>query len=101
VVAATFLELVATAEWFESPEIEGKTIVKAAMTTVLVEFLNRDWAWLRTHELWLAEVLTELIRHCGGNVHHGFLLLDSCYVFSSFWASFGVVTSPMISAVKV
>jgi hypothetical protein len=41
-VAATFLELVATAEWFESPEIEGKTIVKAAMTTVLVEFLNRD-----------------------------------------------------------
>jgi hypothetical protein len=36
-VAATFLELVAVAEWFELSEIEGKTIVKGAMMIVLVE----------------------------------------------------------------
>jgi hypothetical protein len=36
-VAATFLELVADAECFESLETEGKTVANAAMTTVLVE----------------------------------------------------------------
>jgi hypothetical protein len=46
----------------------------------LPKLLNWDWVWLRTHELWLPEVWTKLAQHRGGDTHHGFFLLNSCYV---------------------
>jgi hypothetical protein len=67
----------------------------------LLELLHCDWIWLRTHELWLLEAWAKLVRHCGGNVHHGFLLLDSDYVLLSFWAHFGAMASSMILAMEV
>jgi hypothetical protein len=101
VVAAIFLELVVAAEWFESLETEDRTVAKAAKMIVPIELLNRDWAWLRTYELWLPEVWTELVRHRRDNAHHNFLLLNSCYVLFRFWARFGAMTPAMISAVEV
>jgi hypothetical protein len=53
VVATTFLELVAADEWFESPEIEGKTVAKVVMTIVLIEIAQSGLTWLRTHDMWL------------------------------------------------
>jgi hypothetical protein len=67
----------------------------------LLEQLHYDWIWLRTHELWLPEVWTKLVWHCGGNTHHGFLLLNSSYVFFGFWARFSAMASSMILAVEV
>jgi hypothetical protein len=67
----------------------------------LLELLHCDWIWLRTHELWLLEAWAKLVQHCGGNVHHGFLLLDSDYVLLSFWAHFGAMASSMILAMEV
>jgi hypothetical protein len=101
VVVATFHELVAVAQWFGFPETEERTVAKAVMMTRLLKLLNWDWAWLGTHQLWLPEILTELVWHSGGNGHHGFLLLDYCYILFSFWESFGTMTPPMIFAVKV
>jgi hypothetical protein len=50
----------------------------------LLKLLHCDLVWLRTHELRLPEAWAKLVRHCGGNVQHDFLLLDSCYVLFSF-----------------
>jgi hypothetical protein len=49
----------------------------------------------------MPEVWTELVWHRGANAHHGFLLLNSCYVFLGFWARFGAMASSMISSVEV
>jgi hypothetical protein len=51
--------------------------------------------------LWLPEVWTKLVRHCGGKTHHGFLLLNSSYVLFGFWVRFGAMASSMIFAVEV
>jgi hypothetical protein len=54
-----------------------------------------------THVLSLPEVRTELIRHCGGDTHHGFFSWDSRYVLFGFWAWFSVMTFSMILIVEV
>jgi hypothetical protein len=63
--------------------------------------LHCDWTWLRIHELWLPEAWAKLIWHCGGDTHHGFLLLNSSNVLLGFWAPFGAMTSSVILAVEV
>jgi hypothetical protein len=67
----------------------------------LLKFLHCDWIWLRIHELRLPEAWVKLIWHCGGNTHHGFLLLNSSNVFLGFWAPFSAMTSSVILAVEV
>jgi hypothetical protein len=66
-----------------------------------LELLHCDWIWLRIHELWLPEAWAKLVRYCGGNTHHGFLLLNSSNVLLGFWAPFGAMTSSVILAVEV
>jgi hypothetical protein len=66
-----------------------------------VELLYCDWIWLRIHKLWLPEAWAKLVRHFGGNTHHGFLLLNSSNVLLGFWAPFGVMTASVILAVEV
>jgi hypothetical protein len=67
----------------------------------LLKLLHCNWTWLRIHELWLLEAWAKLIWHCGGNSHHGFLLLNSSNVLLGFWAPFGGMTSSVILAVEV
>jgi hypothetical protein len=82
VVAATFLELVAATEWFESPEIEGKTVAKVAMTTVPVEIAESGLGLaVDPYELRLPEVLTELIRYCEAI----FIMVFSCCILAMFF----------------
>jgi hypothetical protein len=67
----------------------------------LLKLLNCDRIWLRIHELWLPEAWAKFICHCGGNTHHGSLLLNSSNVLLGFWAPFGAMTSSVILAVEV
>jgi hypothetical protein len=67
----------------------------------LLELLYCDWIWLRIHELWLPEAWAKLVWYCGGNTHHGFLLLNSSNVLLGFWAPYGAMTSSVILAVEV